>query len=209
MQTVVKQFEQKYRKAAIAEVRSGDTVRVSQKIREAGKERTQVFEGMVIRTKRMNSLTASITVRKIASGVGVEKAYQLHSPNVVSVQVVRRGKVRRNFLTYIRERQGKSMRLTEQAFDSEKVNVKEEPKAQEKEASSKETAEQSVEDNLPAGGETEAEKPSKKAEKAEASDEEKTENESSKKKNPPAGGDKAAKKKAKADAFRKAQEAKK
>jgi len=172
MQTVVKQFEQKYRKAAIPEVRSGDTVRVSQKIREAGKERTQVFEGMVIRTKRMNSLTASITVRKIASGVGVEKAYQLHSPNVVSVQVVRRGKVRRNFLTYIRERQGKSMRLTEQAFDSDKVNVKEEaPKAEDK-VDSKETA-------------TSAEA------------------------NPPAGGDKATEKKAKADAFRKAQEAKK
>lgn len=189
MQTVVKQFEQKYRKAAIAEVRSGDSVRVSQKIREAGKERNQVFEGMVIRTKRMNSLTASITVRKIASGVGVEKSYQLHSPNVVSVQVVRRGKVRRSFLTYIRERQGKSMRLQEQAFDAEKVNVKEEaPKAEEPKPK--------------------AQKVDEKSGKSETKTED-AKTESAKEEKVQPSIDKAAEKKAKADAFRQAQEAKK
>lgn len=110
------------RKSAIVDVRSGDTVRVSQKIKEGGKFRIQVFEGTVIRVDRKESHTARITVRKIASGVGVEKSFLLHSPLVEKVEIVRRGKVRRNNLRYLRERSGKSARLVNKEFDRAAAN---------------------------------------------------------------------------------------
>jgi large subunit ribosomal protein L19 len=116
-------LEAKYRKPQVAAVKSGDTVRVHQVIREGSKERIQIFEGVVLRTGRMGSLGATITVRRIASGVGVEKTYLLHSPNVTKVEVMRRAKVRRNFLSYLRERRGKSARLQEIGFDKAAVNV--------------------------------------------------------------------------------------
>src|ERR1700738_1892946 len=119
----VKEIQQQYRKPKIAQVQSGDTVRVHQLIREGAKQRVQVFEGVVIRTHRMNELTAVVTVRRIASGVGVEKTFMLHSPNVQKVEVVRRAKVRRNFLSYLRGRRGKSARLQELSFDKAAANV--------------------------------------------------------------------------------------
>jgi large subunit ribosomal protein L19 len=122
----IKQIESKYRKPRVAQVQSGDTVRVHQLIREGAKQRVQVFEGLVIRTHRMNELTAVITVRRIASGVGVEKTFLLHSPNVQKVEVVRRSKVRRNFLSYQRGRRGKAARLQELAFDKAAANVSDE-----------------------------------------------------------------------------------
>ncbi len=121
----IKEIEQQYRKPQVASVQSGDTVRVHQLIREGNKKRIQVFEGVVIRTHRPNELTAVITVRRIASGVGVEKTFLLHSPNVQKVDVVRRAKVRRNFLSYLRGRRGKSARLQELAFDRASANVAE------------------------------------------------------------------------------------
>ena len=120
---LIQKVEQKYRKQAVVDVRTGDTVRVHQKVREGNKERVQVFEGVVIRTDRKDSLTSSITVRRIASGVGVEKTYLLHSPLVLKVEVMKRSKVRRKYLTYLRERSGKSARLTAVAFDKEAVNT--------------------------------------------------------------------------------------
>ncbi len=116
-------IEQGFRKVAVPGVQSGDTVRVHQLIREGEKQRVQIFEGVVIRTHRPNELTAVITVRRIASGVGVEKTFLLHSPNVTKIEVVRRAKVRRNFLSYLRGRRGKSARLQELAFDKALVNV--------------------------------------------------------------------------------------
>ena len=110
------------KKKAVVDVRSGDTVRVSQKIKEGDKHRTQVFEGTVIRTDRKASHTARIVVRKVASGVGVEKSFLLHSPLVEKVEIVRRGKVRRNNLSYLRNRSGKSARLTSKDFDRHAVN---------------------------------------------------------------------------------------
>ncbi|MBP9667874.1 50S ribosomal protein L19 [Candidatus Saccharibacteria bacterium] len=110
------------KKAAVVDARSGDTVRVHQKIKEGNKERIQVFEGVVIRTDNKGQHTSRITVRKIASGVGVEKSFLLHSPLVEKVEIVRRGKVRRNFLSYLRQRSGKSARLTAINFDREAVN---------------------------------------------------------------------------------------
>ncbi len=127
MQEVITKFEARYRKPSVAQIQSGDTVRVAQQVKEGKKERVQAFEGLVIRTKRMGSLSAAITVRRVASGVGVEKTYLLHSPTVVKVQILRRSKVRRNFLSYLRERTGKASRLAEIGFDREAANVKEEP----------------------------------------------------------------------------------
>lgn len=101
---------------------SGDTVRVHQLIREGAKQRIQVFEGVVIRRHRLGELTATITVRRIASGIGVEKTFLLHSPNVSKLEILRRAKVRRNFLSYLRERRGKSARLKEVAFDKLAAN---------------------------------------------------------------------------------------
>lgn len=122
MQSVIQEIEAKYKKNKVVAVKSGDTVRVHQKIREGSKERVQIFEGLVIRTTKKNSHTATLTVRRIASGVGVEKTYRLHSPLVMKIEVVKRSKVRRNYLTYMRARTGKSARLTGMAFDKEAVN---------------------------------------------------------------------------------------
>lgn len=127
---ILKQIGDAQKKKAVVDVRSGDTVKVTQKIKEGDKERLQVFEGVVIRTDRKDSHTARITVRKIASGVGVEKSFLIHSPLVEKIEVVKRAKVRRKNLTYLRERSGKSARLAGKNFDRAAVNdvtVAEEP----------------------------------------------------------------------------------
>ena len=120
---LIKKVNDAQKKNAVVDVRSGDTVKVSQKIKEGNKERIQVFEGVVIRTYRKNSHTARITVRKIASGIGVEKSFLLHSPLVTSVEIVRRAKTRRNYLSFLRERSGKSARLAGKNFDRVAVNA--------------------------------------------------------------------------------------
>ncbi len=126
MQSVTQKINDKYKKHQVVDVRSGDTVRVHQKIKEGSKERVQVFEGLIIRTDRKDSHTASITVRRVSGGIGVEKSYLLHSPLVVQVEVVKRSKVRRNYLSYMRNLTGKSARLTGVKFDKEAVNKIEE-----------------------------------------------------------------------------------
>lgn len=119
---LIQKVNDEQKKAQVVDARSGDTVRVHQKIKEGNKERIQVFEGVVIRTDNKGQHTSRITVRKIASGVGVEKSFLLHSPLVEKVEIVRRAKVRRNFLSYLRQRSGKSARLTAVQFDREAVN---------------------------------------------------------------------------------------
>lgn len=123
MQSVIEKINAQYKKSDVVDVKSGDTVRVHQKIREGGKERVQVFQGLVIRTDNKGSHTSRITVRRISSGVGVEKSFLLHSPLVLKVEVTKRSKVRRNYLTYMRERTGKAARLTGVDFDREAVNT--------------------------------------------------------------------------------------
>lgn len=123
---LIQHVNEAQKKTAIVQVRSGDTVRVHQKIKEGAKERIQVFEGVVIRVDRAESHTARITVRKIASGVGVEKSFLLHSPLVEKIEVTRRSKVRRNYLSFLRNRSGKSARLKAVKFDREGVNTLEE-----------------------------------------------------------------------------------
>ena len=130
---LIQKVNNEQKKHDVVDVRSGDTVRVHQKIKEGAKERIQIFEGVVIRTDNKKSHTSRITVRKIASGVGVEKSFMLHSPLVDKVEVVRRSKVRRNYLSFLRNRSGKSARLTAVKFDREAINtVSEAPVAEEK-----------------------------------------------------------------------------
>lgn len=132
---LIKKVNDAHKKSGVVDVRTGDTVRVHQKIKEGNKERIQVFEGVVIRTDRKNSLSSRITVRKVTSGIGVEKSFLLHSPLVVKIEVTKRSKVRRKYLSFLRERSGKSARLKAIAFDRAAVNtVAEAPKAEEKPA---------------------------------------------------------------------------
>jgi large subunit ribosomal protein L19 len=129
---LIQKVNDQQKKPAVVDVRSGDTVRVYQKIKEGNKERIQMFEGAVIRTDNKKSHTSRITVRKVTSGVGVEKSFLLHSPLVDKVEVVRRAKVRRNYLSFLRGRSGKSARLVAKDFDREatnKIAAEEAPKA--------------------------------------------------------------------------------
>lgn len=139
MQSLIQKVEAKYKKPHVVDVRPGDTVRVHQTIKEGSKERIQVFEGLVIRKDRKNSHTARIVVRRIASGIGVEKSYLLHSPLVVKVEVTKRSKVRRNYLSYMRNLTGKSARLTSVVFDKNTVNAIPEPVAQKNDDSTEES----------------------------------------------------------------------
>lgn len=127
MQSVIQKIEAKYKKPQVVDVMPGDTVKVHQKIREGNKERVQIFQGLVIRVDRKNTHTSRILVRRIASGIGVEKSFLLHSPLVVKVEVTKRSKVRRNYLTYMRERTGKRARLTGVDFNRDAVNTIPEP----------------------------------------------------------------------------------
>lgn len=147
MESIVQKIEAKYKKHATVDVMPGDTVRVHQKIQEGSKSRIQIFEGMVIRVNRKNSLTATIAVRRIANGVGVEKTYLLHSPLVTKIEITKRSKVRRNYLTYMRARTGKSARLSGVDFDRRAVNElpPEEVKVEAVEESNEESNEESTE----------------------------------------------------------------
>ena len=127
---LIQKVNDEQKKAQVVDVRSGDTVRVYQKIKEGNKERIQMFEGVVIRTDNKGSHTSRITVRKIASGVGVEKSFLLHSPLIEKVEIVRRAKVRRKFLSFLRKRSGKSARLTAKNFDRVAVNNVHDAKAE-------------------------------------------------------------------------------
>lgn len=145
--TDLKKIGDAQKKPAVVDVRSGDTVRVTQKIKEGEKFRSQVFEGVVIRTDRKDSHTARITVRKVASGVGVEKSFLIHSPLVEKIEIVHRAKVRRKNLSFLRERSGKSARLTNKAFDRIAVNTIAEAKAVEEKAEAvAEKAEEKIEE---------------------------------------------------------------
>lgn len=112
MNNIIKNIEDAQMKAEVPQFNVGDTVRVSAKIKEGNRERTQVFEGTVLK-KQGTGVRATFTVRKISNSVGVEKTWPLHSPIVEKVDVVRRGKVRRAKLNYLRERTGKSAKVKE------------------------------------------------------------------------------------------------
>ena len=112
MNNIIKNIEDAQMKAEVPQFNVGDTVRVSAKIKEGNRERTQVFEGTVLK-KQGTGVRATFTVRKISNGVGVEKTWPLHSPTVDRVEVVRLGKVRRAKLNYLRTRVGKAAKVKE------------------------------------------------------------------------------------------------
>ena len=109
---IIKSIEAEQLKAEVPQFNVGDTVKVYGKIKEGNRERVQVFEGTVIK-KQGGSNRATFTVRKLSNGVGVEKTWPLHSPNVEKVDVVRRGKVRRAKLYYLRDRVAKAAKVKE------------------------------------------------------------------------------------------------
>ncbi len=112
MSTTIEQIEKSQMRHDLPEIRSGDTVRVYTKFREGAKERVQPFEGVVLRVNRGLS-RSTFTVRKVSYGIGVERIFPLHSPNVVKVETLKRGRVRRSRIYFLRQRSGKSARLKE------------------------------------------------------------------------------------------------
>ncbi|HIS30509.1 MAG TPA: 50S ribosomal protein L19 [Candidatus Limivivens intestinipullorum] len=112
MNEIIKNIEAEQLKENAGDFRVGDTVRVHAKIREGNRERIQVFEGTVLKIQG-GGIRATFTVRKNSNGIGVEKTWPLHSPHVEKVEVVRRGKVRRAKLNYLRQRVGKSAKVKE------------------------------------------------------------------------------------------------
>ena len=111
-QEIIRSIEAEQLKADVTEFAVGDTVKVYGKIKEGNRERIQVFEGIVLK-RQGGSNRETFTVRKMSNGVGVEKTWPLHSPNVEKIEVVRRGKVRRAKLNYLRERVGKKAKVKE------------------------------------------------------------------------------------------------
>ena len=112
MKDFISEIEAGQMKSEIPEFKVGDVVKVSNRIKEGNRERTQIFEGTVIK-KQGTGARKTFTVRKLSNGVGVEKTFPVHSPNVEDVKVVRYGKVRRAKLYYLRERTGKAARVKE------------------------------------------------------------------------------------------------
>ena len=112
MNDIIRSIEAAQMKEEVPQFNVGDTVRVSAKIKEGNRERIQVFERVVIK-KQGGSSRATFTVRKNSNGIGVEKTWPLHSPKIEKVEVVRRGKVRRAKLTYLRGRVGKASKVKE------------------------------------------------------------------------------------------------
>ena len=112
MNDIIKNIEAAQLKSEVPEFTVGDTVRVHGKIKEGNRERIQVFEGIVLK-RQGGGNRETFTVRKSSNGIGVEKTWPLHSPNVVKVEVIRHGKVRRAKLFYLRDRVGKAARVKE------------------------------------------------------------------------------------------------
>ena len=112
MNNIMEAFVSEQIKAEVPSFNIGDTVRVHNRIKEGARERIQLFEGTVI-AKKNGGISASFTVRRVAYGCGVEKTFPLHSPNVVKVELIREGKVRRAKLYYVRDRVGKAAKVKE------------------------------------------------------------------------------------------------
>jgi large subunit ribosomal protein L19 len=112
MNEIIKKIEEAQLREGITEFNVGDTIKVHAKIKEGNRERVQVFEGTVLK-KQGGSTRATFTVRKTSNGIGVEKTWPLHSPTIEKIEVVRRGKVRRAKLNYLRQRVGKAAKVKE------------------------------------------------------------------------------------------------
>jgi large subunit ribosomal protein L19 len=113
MNQKIEKFLKPYLKENLPDLRPGDTVRVHQKIKEGDKEKIQVFEGLIIARKHGKEIGSTITVRKVISGIGVERIFPLHSPTIEKIEVLKREKVRRAKLYYLRKAKGKRAKLRE------------------------------------------------------------------------------------------------
>jgi len=179
---------QKSQLKKVPEIKPGYTVRVSQKVKEGGKERIQPFEGLVIKVSHGEGPEKTFTMRKIVEGVGVEKTFPIHSPNITKIVVKKKASVRRSKLYYMRERFGKSARLSErhvtdeeraaeeakmEKYIDEAVKAEEKRKKEEEKAKAKESGEGSsesvaAEEASPLSGEEKPTEESAPAEKAPA-----------------------------------------
>ena len=112
---IIREFEQEYRekKASLPDFRSGDTINVAVRIKEGNKERIQHFQGTVIQRRNEGSNGETFTVRKVSNDIGIERIFPLASPNIDGITIVRRGKVRRARIFYLKGRKGKSARIKE------------------------------------------------------------------------------------------------
>lgn len=179
---IIKSIEHEHLKEKIPVLKVGNTVRVHQRIKEGNRERIQVFEGIIIK-KQGGGLNATFTVRRIASGVGVEKTFLIHSPLVEKVELVRVGKARRAKLYYLRDRVGKAAKTKEQIGarieDKEitvKATIEEEPVVEEKVEAPVEEA-KIVETEATSVEEVKVEEPAKEEVKEDASEETKKDEE--------------------------------
>lgn len=150
---LIQEFEKSNMTRTFPEIKAGDTIRVHQKIKEEGrgkdkkeKERIQVFEGLVIRRRGGNGLDGSFTIRKIASGVGVEKNFPIHMPNIVKIEFVKRGKVRRSNLAYLKDKKEKDARLQEIKLTDKEIKALEFDDEAEREAKEKAEAKEKGKD---------------------------------------------------------------
>ena len=126
MQTKTEIFNALYAKKEIPEIRPGDTIQVHQKIKDGEKERIQVFEGLVLARKHGKGISSTITVRKVSQGVGIERIFPLHSPLIDKIEIVKRAKVRKAKLYYLRTAKGKKAKLKAKEFNLEKPEAAEE-----------------------------------------------------------------------------------
>ena len=117
MPTKVEIFTKEQLKKGLPGVRPGDTVKIYQKIKEKNKERTQFFEGVVLARKHGKGISSTITVRRVVSGIGVEKIFPIHSPTIEKIEILKRGKTRRAKLYYLRIAKGKKARLKRKEFE--------------------------------------------------------------------------------------------
>ena len=129
MKTQAEKFNQAQLNKEVPDIRPGDTIKVHQKVKEGDKERIQIFEGVVIAAKHGRGIYATITVRKVVDGVGVERIFPINSPSISKIEVVRSGKVVRSKLYYLRDVKGKKAKLKKKDFA--KAIVEKEPEIQE------------------------------------------------------------------------------
>src|SRR3990167_7557880 len=115
MSKLLEQFNKEQLKS-FPEVQTGDSVKIHQRIKEGNKERIQIFEGIVIARKHGKGISATITVRKVVDGVGVERIFPIHSPSIAKIEVIRSGKARRSKLYFLREAKGKRSKLKKKEY---------------------------------------------------------------------------------------------
>ena len=156
-------------KKDLPDIRPGDTVRIQQIIKDKEKEKIQIFEGLVLARKHGKGINATITVRKVMSGVGVEKVFPVHTPMIKGIEIVKRGKVRRAKLYYLREAKGRKARLKRKEIkETEEVKieeVEEKPKEEPvKEVEEVKAEEVKTEENIVEKVEKATEKPEEKKE---------------------------------------------